>query len=251
MLVAVAVAQPMQAALVRPPLLRHRNNRRFHGLHRRCLRRGGLSLRSCGTCEHNWSAYEEALKANPVLAKMMVSGGFYSLGDWIAQVPIQSNPILLHPLSAAAIANSVLKYTMHAFEYFGEMPITSVVLERDDTPTEFLALGNARVGRAHACILALRMASRTYTLRCSSAAVDPCGVLFEFLRPLAARQQMRVWDGGGSNFEAVVYWAYNFDMINDMNRFYRRISLRVTGSLATAETYFDVIVIDWSTLILI
>ncbi|KAF7066409.1 hypothetical protein CFC21_072400 [Triticum aestivum] len=223
MLVAVAVAQPMQAALVRPPLLRHRNNRRFHGLHRRCLRRGGLSLRSCGTCEHNWSAYEEALKANPVLAKMMVSGGFYSLGDWIAQ----------------------------AFEYFGEMPITSVVLERDDTPTEFLALGNARVGRAHACILALRMASRTYTLRCSSAAVDPCGVLFEFLRPLAARQQMRVWDGGGSNFEAVVYWAYNFDMINDMNRFYRRISLRVTGSLATAETYFDVIVIDWSTLILI
>ncbi|KAF7060963.1 hypothetical protein CFC21_067698 [Triticum aestivum] len=223
MLVSLAVAQPVQAALVRPPLLHHRNNRRFHGLCRRSLRRGGLSLRSYGTCEHNWSAYEEALKDNPVLAKMMVSGGFYSLGDWIAQ----------------------------AFEYFGEMPITSLVLERDDMPTEFLALANARVGRAHACILAPRMASRTYTLRCSSAAVDPRGVLFEFLRPLAARQQMRVWDGGGSNFEAVVYWAYNFDMINDMNRFYRGISLRDTGSLATAETYFDVIVIDWSTLILI
>jgi hypothetical protein len=67
--------------------------------------------------EHNWSAYEEALKANPVLAKMMISGVVYSLGDWIAQVPIQSNPIpprsltvllLFHPLSAAAIANSVL-----------------------------------------------------------------------------------------------------------------------------------------------
>mgnify|MGYP000927413434 CR=1 FL=1 len=58
--------------------------------------------------EHNWSVYEEALKANPVLAKMMVSGGFYSLGDWIAQVPIQSNsPSLTDPLSAAAIANSV------------------------------------------------------------------------------------------------------------------------------------------------
>uniref|UniRef100_A0A453B6P3 Uncharacterized protein n=1 Tax=Aegilops tauschii subsp. strangulata TaxID=200361 RepID=A0A453B6P3_AEGTS len=41
--------------------------------------------------EHNWSAYEEALKANPVLAKMMISGVVYSLGDWIAQVPIQSN----------------------------------------------------------------------------------------------------------------------------------------------------------------
>ncbi|CAN6298664.1 unnamed protein product [Urochloa humidicola] len=35
--------------------------------------------------EHNWSAYEEALKANPVLAKMMISGIVYSLGDWIAQ----------------------------------------------------------------------------------------------------------------------------------------------------------------------
>uniref|UniRef100_A0ACD5X889 Uncharacterized protein n=1 Tax=Avena sativa TaxID=4498 RepID=A0ACD5X889_AVESA len=35
--------------------------------------------------EHNWSAYEEALKTNPVLAKMMISGVVYSLGDWIAQ----------------------------------------------------------------------------------------------------------------------------------------------------------------------
>ncbi|XP_030469156.1 uncharacterized protein LOC115687656 [Syzygium oleosum] len=34
---------------------------------------------------HNWSAYEEALKANPVLAKMVISGVVYSLGDWIAQ----------------------------------------------------------------------------------------------------------------------------------------------------------------------
>ncbi|XP_075487179.1 uncharacterized protein LOC142526578 isoform X1 [Primulina tabacum] len=35
--------------------------------------------------EHNWSAYEEALKTNPVLAKMFISGVVYSLGDWIAQ----------------------------------------------------------------------------------------------------------------------------------------------------------------------
>ena len=41
--------------------------------------------------EHNWSAYEEALKANPVLAKMMISGVVYSLGDWIAQVPSRFN----------------------------------------------------------------------------------------------------------------------------------------------------------------
>jgi hypothetical protein len=39
--------------------------------------------------EHNWSAYEEALKTNPVLAKMMISGVVYSLGDWIAQVQIK------------------------------------------------------------------------------------------------------------------------------------------------------------------
>ncbi|GFS39150.1 peroxisomal membrane 22 kDa (Mpv17/PMP22) family protein [Actinidia rufa] len=35
--------------------------------------------------QHNWSAYEAALKANPVLAKMVISGVVYSLGDWIAQ----------------------------------------------------------------------------------------------------------------------------------------------------------------------
>ncbi|KAL3821510.1 hypothetical protein ACJIZ3_007415 [Penstemon smallii] len=35
--------------------------------------------------EHNWIAYEEALKKNPVLAKMVISGIVYSLGDWIAQ----------------------------------------------------------------------------------------------------------------------------------------------------------------------
>lgn len=35
---------------------------------------------------HNWTAYEEALKTNPVLAKMVISGVVYSVGDWIAQV---------------------------------------------------------------------------------------------------------------------------------------------------------------------
>ncbi|KAF5181262.1 Peroxisomal membrane (Mpv17/PMP22) family protein [Thalictrum thalictroides] len=35
--------------------------------------------------EHNWIAYEEALKTNPVLSKMVISGVVYSLGDWIAQ----------------------------------------------------------------------------------------------------------------------------------------------------------------------
>ncbi|CAK7349880.1 unnamed protein product [Dovyalis caffra] len=35
--------------------------------------------------EHNWIAYERALNANPVLAKMAISGIVYSIGDWIAQ----------------------------------------------------------------------------------------------------------------------------------------------------------------------
>ncbi|KAL3509431.1 hypothetical protein ACH5RR_028832 [Cinchona calisaya] len=35
--------------------------------------------------EHNWIAYEQALKSNPVLAKMVISGIVYSVGDWIAQ----------------------------------------------------------------------------------------------------------------------------------------------------------------------
>jgi len=35
---------------------------------------------------HNWKAYEEVLKSNPVLAKMMISGVVYSIGDWIGQV---------------------------------------------------------------------------------------------------------------------------------------------------------------------
>ncbi|KAK0578542.1 hypothetical protein LWI29_011979 [Acer saccharum] len=35
--------------------------------------------------QHNWSAYEEALKTNSVLAKMMINGVVYSLWDWIAQ----------------------------------------------------------------------------------------------------------------------------------------------------------------------
>ena len=38
--------------------------------------------------EHNWIAYEQALKANPVLAKMAISGVVYSIGDWIAQVSL-------------------------------------------------------------------------------------------------------------------------------------------------------------------
>ncbi|XP_039018052.1 LOW QUALITY PROTEIN: protein SYM1-like [Hibiscus syriacus] len=42
--------------------------------------------------EHNWIAYEQALKANPVIAKMAISGIVYSLGDWIAQC-YEGNPL--------------------------------------------------------------------------------------------------------------------------------------------------------------
>ncbi|CAM6120594.1 unnamed protein product [Calypogeia fissa] len=34
---------------------------------------------------HNWFAYEDMLKVHPVVAKMIISGAVYSLGDWIAQ----------------------------------------------------------------------------------------------------------------------------------------------------------------------
>ncbi|KAG9149825.1 hypothetical protein Leryth_025887 [Lithospermum erythrorhizon] len=43
--------------------------------------------------EHNWIAYEEALKNNPVLAKMIISGIVYSVGDWIAQC-YEGRPLL-------------------------------------------------------------------------------------------------------------------------------------------------------------
>ncbi|KAJ0548132.1 hypothetical protein HanIR_Chr08g0380121 [Helianthus annuus] len=43
--------------------------------------------------QHNWSAYEEALKQNPLLAKMIISGVVYSIGDWIAQC-CEGKPLL-------------------------------------------------------------------------------------------------------------------------------------------------------------
>lgn len=42
---------------------------------------------------HNWHAYEEALKSNPILAKMMISGIVYSIGDWIGQC-VEGKPVL-------------------------------------------------------------------------------------------------------------------------------------------------------------
>lgn len=42
--------------------------------------------------QHNWSAYEEALKTNPVFAKMIISGVVYSVGDWIAQC-VEGKPL--------------------------------------------------------------------------------------------------------------------------------------------------------------
>ncbi|XP_022734351.1 uncharacterized protein LOC111287921 [Durio zibethinus] len=43
--------------------------------------------------QHNWGAYEEVLKTNPVSAKMVISGVVYSLGDWIAQC-FEGKPLL-------------------------------------------------------------------------------------------------------------------------------------------------------------
>ncbi len=46
---------------------------------------------------HNWKAYEEVLKVNPVLAKMMISGIVYSIGDWIGQVMRKARTVFFFP----------------------------------------------------------------------------------------------------------------------------------------------------------
>ncbi|KAK3146817.1 hypothetical protein QOZ80_3BG0272520 [Eleusine coracana subsp. coracana] len=61
--------------------------------------------------EHNWSAYEEALKANPVLAKMMISGVVYSLGDWIAQC-YEGKPIFEFD-RARMFRSGLVGFTLH------------------------------------------------------------------------------------------------------------------------------------------
>ncbi|KAG8062659.1 hypothetical protein GUJ93_ZPchr0003g18084 [Zizania palustris] len=61
--------------------------------------------------EHNWSAYEEALKTNPVLAKMMISGIVYSLGDWIAQC-YEGKPIFEFD-RARMFRSGLVGFTLH------------------------------------------------------------------------------------------------------------------------------------------
>nr|GLL34767.1 protein SYM1-like [Ipomoea trifida] len=51
--------------------------------------------------EHNWNAYEEALKAHPVFAKMVISGIVYSMGDWIAQALFPFNDWWVVPAKVA------------------------------------------------------------------------------------------------------------------------------------------------------
>eukprot|EP00850_Spirogloea_muscicola_P008254 SM000043S15882 [mRNA] locus=s43:731545:733500:- [translate_table: standard] len=41
----------------------------------------------------NWHGYEAMLATNPVLAKMMISGAVYALGDWCAQC-VEGRPLL-------------------------------------------------------------------------------------------------------------------------------------------------------------
>lgn len=58
--------------------------------------------------EHNWIAYEQALKANPVLAKMAISGIVYFIGDWIAQVSLSLFLSLFHPFLFLLATNMLL-----------------------------------------------------------------------------------------------------------------------------------------------
>ncbi|KAI4333710.1 hypothetical protein L6164_018483 [Bauhinia variegata] len=61
--------------------------------------------------QHNWSAYEEALKTNPVLAKMMISGVVYSIGDWIAQC-FEGKPIFEFD-RARMFRSGLVGFTLH------------------------------------------------------------------------------------------------------------------------------------------
>ncbi|VVB00399.1 unnamed protein product [Arabis nemorensis] len=61
--------------------------------------------------QHSWIAYEEALKRNPVLAKMVISGVVYSIGDWIAQC-YEGKP--LFEIDRARILRSgLVGFTLH------------------------------------------------------------------------------------------------------------------------------------------
>ncbi|KAK0583032.1 hypothetical protein LWI29_032673 [Acer saccharum] len=61
--------------------------------------------------QHNWSAYEEALKTNPVIAIMMISGVVYSLGDWIAQC-YEGKPLFEFD-RARMFRSSLVGFTLH------------------------------------------------------------------------------------------------------------------------------------------
>ncbi|KAL0406836.1 UNVERIFIED_CONTAM: hypothetical protein Slati_3997500 [Sesamum latifolium] len=69
-------------------------------------------LRNIEICsQHNWSAYEEALKTNPVLAKMVISGVVYSVGDWIAQC-YEGKPLFEFD-RARMFRSGLLGFTLH------------------------------------------------------------------------------------------------------------------------------------------
>ncbi|KAL1195287.1 Peroxisomal membrane protein PMP22 [Cardamine amara subsp. amara] len=61
--------------------------------------------------QHNWIAYEEALKTNPVLAKMVISGVVYSVGDWIAQC-YEGKP-LFEIDRARTLRSGLVGFTLH------------------------------------------------------------------------------------------------------------------------------------------
>ncbi|CAE6138453.1 unnamed protein product [Arabidopsis arenosa] len=61
--------------------------------------------------EHNWVAYEQILKTNPVLAKMAISGIVYSLGDWIAQC-YEGKPLFEFD-RARVLRSGLVGFTLH------------------------------------------------------------------------------------------------------------------------------------------
>ncbi|KAK9092425.1 hypothetical protein Syun_027336 [Stephania yunnanensis] len=61
--------------------------------------------------QHNWDAYEDALKSNPVFAKMVISGVVYTIGDWIAQC-YEGKPLLEFE-RARAFRSGLVGFLLH------------------------------------------------------------------------------------------------------------------------------------------
>eukprot|EP00850_Spirogloea_muscicola_P006605 SM000031S11614 [mRNA] locus=s31:752353:754351:+ [translate_table: standard] len=74
----------------------------------------------------NWHGYEAMLATNPVLAKMMISGAVYALGDWCAQC-VEGRPLLafdrVRMLRSGLVGFCLHGSLSHFYYHFCEVPL--------------------------------------------------------------------------------------------------------------------------------